>query len=160
MFESKCYSMEVVIVPILVLYTVWLTLVSFFMYRFYRQYATLNNGVEKENVLGLVQKLMKQQGLLEQLSTNQAKQIKQIEEENKLHIQKIGFVRYNPFNETGGDNSFSLSLLDKQANGFVLTCLHTRDRTRVYAKPIKSGKSTYELSKEESKALDNALKGK
>ena len=73
-------------------------------------------------------------------------------------MQKYGFVRFNPFGDMGGDHSFCLALLNGKHTGFVLTGLHTRERTRVYVKHIKRGKSEYDLSKEERKALEQALK--
>ena len=73
-------------------------------------------------------------------------------------IQHVGLVRYNPFKETGGDQSFSLALLDSQGGGVVVSSLHTREETRVYSKPIKEGKcSEYQLTNEEEQAIGNAL---
>lgn len=82
-----------------------------------------------------------------------------VEEKDRKHIQKVGFVRFNPFTELGGDHSFCLAILDDKDTGIIITGLHTRDRTRVYMKDIKSGKSSFELSTEEKKALANAQKG-
>jgi len=75
-----------------------------------------------------------------------------------FHLQRVGLVRFNPFNETGGEQSFSLAILDGHGTGVILTGLHARDRTRVYTKPIAKGESQYELSIEERKALKEALK--
>ena len=83
-----------------------------------------------------------------------------LEEDGKLHIQKVGLVRFNPFKELGGDHSFSLAILDAHDSGVVITGLHTRDRTRIYMKDIKKGKSSFELSVEERKALSNAQKSR
>ncbi|MFZ2153470.1 MAG: DUF4446 family protein [Microgenomates group bacterium] len=67
---------------------------------------------------------------------------------------KLQLVRYNPFNDVGGDQSFILCLLDKTNSGVIITSLHTRDSTRVYAKAIKNGScDSLTLSKEETKAL-------
>lgn len=67
---------------------------------------------------------------------------------------KLQLIRYNPFNEVGGDQSFILCLLDKTNTGVIITSLHTRDSTRVYAKAIKNGScDSQTLSKEETKAL-------
>jgi hypothetical protein len=67
---------------------------------------------------------------------------------------KLQLVRFNPFNEVGGDQSFILCLLDKTNTGVIITSLHTRDTTRVYAKAIKNGScDSQTLSKEETKAL-------
>lgn len=74
-------------------------------------------------------------------------------------IQRVGFVRYNAFAEMGSDLSFSVALLDKFQNGFVLTSIYGREHTTSYAKPIKFGKSVYPLSVEEIQAIDRAVMG-
>lgn len=73
------------------------------------------------------------------------------------HIQKIGLVRFNPFNETGGDHSFSLCLLDDLGSGVIITSLHSRERTRVYLKEMVKGEANLALSKEEKQAINKAL---
>lgn len=73
-------------------------------------------------------------------------------------IQKIGFIRFNPFSETGGDNSFALTLLDHANNGVIISSLYTREGVRVYGKPVEAGISKYPLSEEEKKSLERALK--
>ncbi len=75
-----------------------------------------------------------------------------------LSSQKISVVRFNPFGDTGGDQSFVLAVLDAHDSGYVLTSIHGREGTRVYVKPIDYGKSKYTLSKEEKQALDQAAK--
>lgn len=71
-----------------------------------------------------------------------------------LRPYKINLTRYNPFDELGGDQSFVLCLLDNANSGVIITSLHNRDSTRVYAKAIKNGESeNLALSKEETKAL-------
>ncbi len=78
--------------------------------------------------------------------------------ESKLNIQRVGLAKYNPFDETGGDHSFSLVLLDGNKNGIIITSLHTRERTRLYLKEVLTGKTKIELSKDELKALNLAIK--
>lgn len=75
-----------------------------------------------------------------------------------LASQKISVVRFNPFGDTGGDQSFALAVLDAHNSGYVLTSMHGREGTRVYVKPIDLGKSKYTLSKEEQQALAQAAK--
>ncbi len=86
------------------------------------------------------------------------KEIDKLQDEGQFHVQKVGLIRFNPFQETGGDHSFSIALLDGKDTGVILTGLHTRERTRVYAKAIKKGKSEHELSNEEKKAFTKAKK--
>jgi len=77
---------------------------------------------------------------------------------NGLASQKISVVRFNPFGDTGGDQSFSLAVLDAHDSGYVLSSIHGRQGTRVYVKPIDFGKSKYQLSTEEEQALSQAAK--
>lgn len=75
-----------------------------------------------------------------------------------LASQKISVVRFNPFGDTGGDQSFCLAVLDSHDSGYVLSSIHGRQGTRVYVKPVDFGKSKYQLSAEEQKALQQAAK--
>lgn len=75
-----------------------------------------------------------------------------------LASQKISIVRFNPFGDTGGDQSFTLAVLDSHDSGYVLTSIHGREGTRVYVKPVDYGKSKYTLSTEEQQALAQAAK--
>lgn len=73
---------------------------------------------------------------------------------SQKHIQGVRFMRYNPYDEVGGDQSFSVALLDHLGDGIVVTSLHTRSGTRVFAKPVSKGaESGYEFSKEEREVV-------
>ncbi|MBR4113218.1 MAG: DUF4446 family protein [Anaerotignum sp.] len=75
---------------------------------------------------------------------------------DKTKIQKVGLIRYNPFDEMGGNLCFALALLDGHDNGVVLNGIHSRTGSFTYAKPIEMGVSTYMLSEEEIKAVEMA----
>lgn len=77
--------------------------------------------------------------------------------ESLANIQKLAVLKYNPYNDTGGDQSFSLALLDGRLDGIIFTSLHSRAGTRIYLKNITAGKSELELSKEEAKVLSKAV---
>jgi Protein of unknown function (DUF4446) len=70
---------------------------------------------------------------------------------------RVGLVRFNPFEDTGGNQSFALALLDGRGDGFVVSSLHSRTGTRIYAKSIAKGTSDTALSDEEMAALKQAL---
>ncbi|MCJ7709222.1 MAG: DUF4446 family protein [Chloroflexi bacterium] len=72
-------------------------------------------------------------------------------------VQRVGLVRFNPFEDTGGNQSFALALLDINGDGVVVSSLHARALTRVYGKAIKGSKSEAALSDEESQALREAM---
>jgi hypothetical protein len=72
-------------------------------------------------------------------------------------VQRVGLVRFNPFEDTGGNQSFALALLDQHGDGLVVSSLHARAGTRVYGKAIAKGRSEAALSDEEAEALRLAL---
>jgi hypothetical protein len=72
-------------------------------------------------------------------------------------FQRLGLVRYNPFEDTGGNQSFALALLDADGNGLVVSSLHARSGTRVYAKAVTAGRGDAALSEEEAAAVSRAL---
>ncbi|MBU2564157.1 DUF4446 family protein [Patescibacteria group bacterium] len=77
-----------------------------------------------------------------------------------LSITKLGVIRFNPFKDTGGDQSFVVAFLDSNNSGVIFSSLYTREGTRVYTKPIQKGKSDYHLTKEELEAIKQAINGK
>ncbi len=71
-------------------------------------------------------------------------------------IQKVGLVRYNAFKDVGSDLSFAMALLDGNDTGVVLNGLYGSESSNIYAKPVKAGRSSYQLSEEEKYALEIA----
>ena len=78
-----------------------------------------------------------------------------IEADLRMALQKVGFVRFNPFEETGGNQSFALALMDAEGNGFVISSLHARTGTRVYGKALVAGRAETALSAEEIEAVES-----
>ena len=68
-------------------------------------------------------------------------------------VQRVGLVRFNPFEDTGGNQSFVLALLDPAGYGVVLNSLHARNQTRLYAKAVQAGATEGALSDEEAEAI-------
>lgn len=83
-----------------------------------------------------------------------------VQKKDLRHIQKIGLVRFNPFRDAGGNQSFALSLLNEENSGIIITGLHARETTRVYIKDVHKGISKHELSQEEQNALNQAVEMK
>ncbi len=108
---------------------------------------------EPKNLKEISRHLEGLEGKIEKL----LKEIKAIKEESKFSIQKVGTVRFNPFSEVGGDQSFSIALLDGNNDGFIITSLYSREENKVYGKPVKGGNSDYSLSGEEKEAIKKAI---
>ena len=122
-------------------------------------------------------KFMKQLGNgsnLDEMLKNYLRDVKEIKQDNseikayytKLDndidtcIQKIGLVRYNAFKDVGSDLSFAIAMLDRNDNGVILNGLYGSESSNIYAKPVKSGISKYQLSEEEKTALEIAEQSK
>lgn len=105
---------------------------------------------------------------LEEILLNQAKTLKTLDKDiqelysisNQINnlsfrgLHKTGLVRFNPFKEVGGDQSFAIALLNGKNSGIVISSLYTREGTRIYAKAVVSGKSEkYSLTEEEEQAI-------
>jgi hypothetical protein len=88
-----------------------------------------------------------------------ASRTRSFETRGRQAIQSVGLVRFNPFEDTGSNQSFALALLDADDNGLVLTSLHSRQATRLYLKAIAGGRCEAALSSEEIQALQEAAAG-
>lgn len=143
---------------ILVAFVLWQLGLSILFYWLFKHYTKLGKGVKAGNLIKVLDEVVQ----TEQTNTKQIEKLKEElarqDKEAENDIQNIGLIKFNPFKETGGDHSFALCMLDDHFDGFVLTCLHARDRTRLYIKDIKEGISKVELSTEEEKALKKAKK--
>ncbi len=79
-----------------------------------------------------------------------------LETNGRKAFQRIGLVRFNPFEDTGSNQSFALALLDAEDDGVVVSSLHARGGTRIYAKAVAAGRPEAALSAEEAQALSLA----
>ena len=142
-----------IILIILGAWSLLLTVVAIIMFNFFRRLIKTSKDLDLKKILEKMMAANKKNSVeIEQIK----KEIDKLNDQGKYHVQKIGLVRFNPFREIGGDHSFSLSILDSKNTGIVITGLHTRERTRVYVKAVKNGKSDVELSEEEKKAITKA----
>ncbi len=141
---------------IIILFLVWNIFISLRLWNIKRKLKILFNGKKasdlEEVLFEEIKRLKKAERNIKELS----KLLRALEKMAGHSIQKVSLIRFNPFKETGGDQSFTVALLDYHDNGLVLSSLYTRQGTRIYSKPIESGKSKYPLSKEELEVLKKA----
>ena len=79
-----------------------------------------------------------------------------LEADARRAFTRVGFVRFNPFDDTGGNQSFALAILDSREDGVVISSLHSRATTRMYAKAMSGGNAEGALSQEEAQAVAQA----
>lgn len=141
------------------LLALWLGILSFLVYRWGNFLKSLFPKSGERDVRKRFEEIVKE---VEDFGKDLDKLKVRLESIEKLqlrHIQRVELLRYNPYDETGGDQSFTLALLDEEGNGLVLTSLHARSATRIFAKPVTGGKqSKYQFSEEEQKAIEGAMK--
>ena len=140
---------------------VWLVFLSILLIKTVRHYRYLISKVKKGDLKSILEEILsKAQKQAKKIESLDQKTL-EMEKKSLKHLQRVGFVRFNPFSDTGGDQSFCLSLLDDEESGIVLSSFHSRGQTRVYAKVVKKGKGKeIELSKEEVETIKKAKKGR
>ncbi len=84
------------------------------------------------------------------------KEIAVINTKLQKSIRGLEVIRFNPFPDQGGNQSFAIGMLDENGDGLVLSSLYSRERMSVFAKPVKNNKSEFELSDEEKEVLEKA----
>ena len=135
-------------------------LLGFYFLKFKKKLDLLLEGKKVKNlddvILNQLQKTKRQETEIIELFSR----IKKQEDISEKTFQKIGMVRFNPFTNMGGNQSFVIALLDNQNNGFVLSSLFIKEGNRVYSKTIKNGQSDYTLSEEEREAVGKAINAK
>ena len=138
----------------LAVFFVWLITLTFFFWRILSHYNRITKGVSQKSLRTVLEELLNDTDLNKKDIEHLKQYSDKINKEGFFHIQKVGLVRFNPFKDTGGDQSFILSLIDGQDTGVIISALYSRSGTRWFAKKVVNGKGIeYELSEEEKKAL-------
>lgn len=102
----------------------------------------------------VIKEILDFKGELDELESK----LSQLEKQGLVHIQRVELLRYNPYDDTGGNISFSVALLDNEGSGIVVTSLHARSTTRVFAKPVIKGEAEeYQFSQEEQAVIKKAI---
>jgi len=135
----------------------WLVVLSVIVFKLKNHYYNLISSTKKEKLDDILDWLIKTDKKNEIEIIELKKQLEQEISLSKLHIQKIGLVRFNPFERLGGEQSFVVALSDQEKNGLLLNFIYTKEGLRVYTKRVKKGKGEeYELSVEEQKAMERS----
>jgi hypothetical protein len=137
---------------------IWLGVLTFFFLKERSYLRLLFPQDESRDIRAKLREVVEAVAQFKQENSLLAKKLDELTIEGLQHIQRVEIVRYNPYNDTGGDQSFSVILIDGKLNGLLITSLHSRSGTRIYTKIIKAGKSDLDLSKEETDLLTKALK--
>ena len=157
LIDSNLLVLLGTMVAVLMILTVFVIILLFKTKKLKRRYNTFMSGFyENKDLEEILETMVNQVKYQEEKSIDLGKRIGMIENNIKFAIQKAAIIRYKAFDNNGGDQSFSLALLDNKDNGFVITSIYNDGISSMYGKEIKEGKSEHRLSEEELKVLENA----
>jgi len=119
-----------------------------------KHYNSLTKDIDQKTLMNVLQGIQTTIAQHEKVQGATKQELQKLKDSGTLHLQHMVLKRFNPFGDTGGDQSFILAILDGNKDGVVITSLHSRENTRFYVKSLKGGVGTdHPLSEEEQKII-------
>lgn len=149
-----------VVAGVAALFVIVTLLLAMRLRRIHRRLAIIRGDSKDGDLLAILGRLLKQNQEVDRRIDAVVAGLQEQSDLRQSAIQRFGLVRYDAFEEMGGQLSFSAALLDDRGNGIVLTSINGRTETRTYGKPIVKLESTHNLSDEERQAIAIATSGR
>lgn len=141
---------------LMLIFLIWLIVISVKLKKTNKKYQAFMAGqdvADLHQVITIIQqKLQLSEGQIMQLQ----EQLSHLQQQWPLQKNKVGIVRFNPFGESGHNLSFAVAIVNEQQDGVVLSAIHNRETSLIYAKPVTQGNSIYKLTPEELAAIEQA----
>lgn len=147
---------SLVLALILIVMLIWVIRLSGKLKRLTKRYGAFMEGSGVDDLEQVVIGIKHQIEQNDENIRHQAKQIGELQAVLPKMKSKVGLLRYNAFGDRGNDLSFSVAVVNEQEDGMVITGIHSRETTYIYAKPLEKGSSNYPLTPEELKAIKEA----
>ena len=136
---------------------IWLIFISWILYKTHKHYHNLISRSKKQTIDEILEQLLSNGKKFSDDIGKLVKDVKETIEQSKIYLQKIGVVRFNPFERNGGEQSFVIAFLNNHNSGLVINFIYTREGLRTYIKKVKEGKGEkYNLSNEEQEAVNKS----
>ena len=149
------------IIGLLILLILGFCVLTYIVWKLQVHYNRLTRGVSSTTLSQVLNELLGELRTLKSRTRGVEESVERLDIDGKGHVQRIGVVRFNPFSDTGGAQSFTMAILDGNNDGVVMTSLYARSGNRWYVKQINNGKGKdIELSKEELSAIKQAIGNK
>lgn len=146
------------IIGLLVLLIAGFCALTYIVVKLQTHYNRLTHGVAGTTLSQVLDRLVADLGKLKGSTKELEEAVVKLARDGRGHVQRIGVVRFNPFSDTGGAQSFTMAILDGNHDGVVMTSLYARTGNRWYVKQIVNGKGKdIELSREEMAAIQQAI---
>jgi hypothetical protein len=153
-------GVEIGLAVAIVLLVAWQGSTNLRLNRTLRHFRQLSSGIEGQPLDELLQKILDRSETGTQTLARLEADLEELSSQVQTHVQNVGLVRYNAFNDTGGDQSYALALLDGHGDGAIINGLFHRTECRVYVKPVQEWKSIYSMSDEEAESIRRAREGR
>lgn len=155
-FERGFSLVELLLFAVVGILLVWLVTLEFRLLRLTKTLRLLFTGRTGADLEGVLREYMERMDRTDETIKAFNERATAMERRVPFNLSHVGVVRFNPFADKGGDQSFAVAFLDDHGDGVVFTGLHSRTDVRVYAKPIVGLASTYPLTDEETEAIHRA----
>jgi len=143
-------SLPLIISVILLLFLVgWTTYLEMRLKKFFKG----SNGKDLESILVSIKDELSRMKAKEE---EQEKALRVMENKLKKSVQHVKTMRFNPFDDSGSNQSFAVALLDEEGSGVTISSLYSRDKVGIYAKPVEKYQSEFSLSEEEKAVITKA----
>lgn len=151
------FNVNTVFLTLLIVTVIWTCILTAWVVALLRHYNRLVGQTSKTGMRDILDSILNSQNDLKKYAADIEQVVKTLSAQSKSHVQRIGIVRFNPFSDTGGSQSFTIAMLDANDNGIVMTSLYTRSGNRWYVKEVRAAKGKdFELAKEEEAAIKKA----
>jgi len=157
MFEFIDKYINFILIGAILFFIIWLIFIEVRLRKANIRISKFFKGKKADDLEEVIFEILKREKNNEKAIKEIYEKIQNIDSRLLNSIQKVGILRYNPYKEIGGNQSFSIALLDEKQNGFILTSYHQRGGTRVYLKPIEGGRSEFTLTEEEKEVINKAI---
>lgn len=159
-YQSYGLQLWLVLLFLVIILGVWSILLYRQLGRLRQSYGALLTSGEGKDLGELLSMYVEQMRLAASKADQLTKASEQMERQLESSVQRVGLIRFNAFEDTGGEQSFALALLNAQGHGVVVSSLQGRAESRLYAKPVRKWDSGYSLSVEEKEAIAQAYQSK
>lgn len=129
---------------------------SFFVFKLNSRVSKLLQGKDAKNLEESFTYLAEEIKRMNQNELITEKTLKNLNMRLRKSLSGFKTIRFNPFPDAGGNQSFAIAFVNEEGDGLIISSLYSREKTSIFAKPIKGGKSEFELTDEEKKALAEA----
>jgi len=155
--DAICENKEIILAVAFGLLFSWNTILETRLRKERKRTTSFFRGKNTKDLEEVISEILRKQRSAEENINQVLEKVRKLDEVALRSIQKVGVIRFNPFQDLGGNQSFILALLDQKDNGVVLSSYYSKDGTRTYTKPIENGESKFQLAEEEEKAIKKAI---